>query len=78
VFTWSPIAAFLAVEIEVLVDFPVPPIPVLRGIAYDQDQGQALSPAQIGAPSSRERSLDAHGGGSNALDTDPRSIRGGL
>jgi len=51
------IAAFLAVEIEieVLPRVRVRLAPVLRGIAYDRDQGQALWQAWIGVPNSWAR-----------------------
>jgi len=57
----SPIAAFLGGEIEGLVRFPVPPIPVPRGVLPDRDQGQALWQARIAAPNSRAQSSDVTG-----------------
>jgi hypothetical protein len=61
------IAAFLAVEIGVagLLPVRVRLAPVLCGIAYDRDQGQAVSPAPIAAPNSWVRSVDAHATGSS-------------
>jgi len=72
----SPIAAFLGGEIEGLVRFPVPPIPVPRGVLPDRDQGQALWQARIAAPNSRAQSSDGHGEGSTERDTRRRSFHG--
>jgi hypothetical protein len=59
----ASIAALLAVEISVVapLGLPMQRVPVLRGIAYDRDQGQALWQARIAAQNSWVRSLDAHG-----------------
>jgi hypothetical protein len=45
---------------------------------YDQDQGQAVSPAQIGVPDSWAQWLDVHATGSNRHDIGRCSIHGGL
>jgi len=72
--------SFSAAEIAVAVLLPVRVrlAPVLRGIAYDCDRGQAVLPDRIGAPNSWVRSMDGLAGVSSGHDIGPRSIRGGL
>jgi len=72
------IAAFLVVEIEieVLPGVRVRLAPVLRGIAYDRDQGQAVWPDWSAVPNNRVRSMDGLGGVSSDRDIGRRSIHG--
>jgi len=72
-----PIGAFLAAEIAfaVLPAFRVRLAPVLHGMPYAA-RGRSVSPYWTGAPNSRARSSDAHGGASTARETAPRSIDG--
>jgi hypothetical protein len=77
-FTLPLLAVVLAAEIAVapLAVFQVQSAPVLRGMIYGHDQGRSVSPAPIGAPNKRVRSLDAHEEGSSEHDIGRRSIHG--
>jgi hypothetical protein len=62
---WIEVVLVAEIAVAVLVRFLVRPALILRGMHYDRDQGQAVSPDWTGVPNSRTLSLGAHGGGSS-------------
>jgi hypothetical protein len=49
---WIEVVLVAEIAVAVLVRFLVRPALILRGMHYDRDQAQAVSPALIGAPNS--------------------------
>jgi len=74
----SPIEILFVAEIAVAVlpGARVRPPPLPRGIAYDRDRGQAVSPDWSAVPNNRVRSMDGLGGVSSDRDIGRRSIHG--
>ncbi|HKC92772.1 MAG TPA: hypothetical protein VKB81_02000, partial [Nitrospira sp.] len=70
--------AFLAVEIAVaaLPDFPLPRVPVLRGMPYASAQDRSILPDRSAGQNKRALSSDVHAAGSSEHDIGRPSIRG--